>query len=125
MSEPLHNKTTIPILIQKLKFVYQEWYCIQKHIPKIQRYSMGVKIDSLFVTTIELSFILLSEKNQLIADRVISKIDVLKLMILILYETEGIDREKYISLNLKIEEIGKIVFGIKRNIKTTHNLSGK
>lgn len=125
MTELLHTHSNVPVLIQKLKFAYQEWSCIQRHIPKIHRHSLGVKIDTIFVHILELSFILLSEKNDLLATRLISKIDLLKFMLLILFEIHGIDREKYISLNLKIEEIGKIVFGIKRNIKTTHTMGGK
>lgn len=125
MSELFHTNSNLPILIQKLKFVYQEWSHIQKHIPKIHRYSIAVKIDNIFIQVIELSFILLSEKDYSLAAKLISKIDLLKFMILVLFEIHGIDEKKYINLNLKIEEIGKIVFGIRRNIKTTHNLSGK
>lgn len=117
MSELFHTNSNLPILIQKLKFAYVEWSIIQKHIPKIQRYSLGVKIDNIFIQTLELSFVLLAEKNEALAIRLISKIDLLKFMLLVLFEIHGIDRDKYVSLNIKIEEIGKIVFGIKRNIK--------
>ncbi len=125
MVELFHTNSNVPVLIQKLKFTYTEWSHIQKHIPKIYRYSLGIKIDTIFVHILELSFVLLSEKSDLLATRIIAKIDLLKFMLLVLFEIQGIDREKYISLNLKIEEIGKIVFGIKRNIKTTHTMSGK
>lgn len=125
MSEHLHTDSNLPILIQKIKFAYLEWSNIQKHIPKIHRYSLGVKIDNIFIQTLDLSFALLAEKSDLLAIRLISKIDLLKFMLLVLFEISGIDREKYISINLKIEEIGKIVFGIRRNIKTTQIKSGK
>ncbi len=125
MSEHLHTNTNLPILIQKIKCAYLEWSNIQKHIPKIHRYSLGVKIDNIFIQTLDLSFALLAEKSDLLAIRLISKIDLLKFMLLVLFEISGIDREKYISINLKIEEIGKIVFGIRRNIKTTQIKSGK
>jgi len=117
MSKFLHTNSNLPVLIQKQKFAYQEWSNIQKHIPKVHRYTLGIKIDNIFIQTLELSFMLLAEKNDLLAIRLITKIDLLKFMILNLFEIKGIDKDKYISLNLKIEEIGKIVFGIRKNIK--------
>ena len=69
---------TLPIIIQKLKFAYTEWILIQKHIPKINRYSLGIKIDEIFIDIIENSFIFITTKNEVLIIRLIAKIDLLK-----------------------------------------------
>lgn len=118
MTEFLHNRnTTVPIVIQKLKFAYLEWIFIQKHIPKISRYSLGVKIDEIFVDIIENSFVFITTRSEILIIKLIAKIDLLKFMLQTLLESKGIDNDKFISLNSKIEEMGKITFGIKRNLE--------
>lgn len=118
MTEFLHNRnTTVPIVIQKLKFAYLEWIVIQKHIPKISRYSLGVKIDEIFVDIIENSFVFITTRSEILIIKLIAKIDLLKFMLQTLLESKGIDNDKFISLNSKIEEMGKITFGIKRNLE--------
>ncbi len=118
MTEFLHNRnTTVPIVIQKLKFAYLEWIFIQKHIPKISRYSLGVKIDEIFVDIIENSFVFITTRSEILIIKLIAKIDLLKFMLQTLLESKGIDDTKFLSLNSKIEEIGKITFGIKRNLE--------
>lgn len=114
--------TNIPILIQKLKSIYCDWSIIQKNIPKIHRYSLGIKIDTNIIVLIEYCFVLISTKDILLLTKIIAKIDMLKLLIQILFDVKGIDQKTYIRINEKIEEVGKIVFGIKRNLENKNHL---
>jgi len=41
----------------------------------------------------------------------IIKVDTLKILLMILWETKSLDNKKYIALSAKIEEIGKMIGG--------------
>jgi len=75
---------------------------------------LGNKIDKLFVESIEMitqaSFLNKNEKQPYV--RVgIRKIDTLKILLMILWETKSLDNKKYVALSLKIEEVGKMLGG--------------
>jgi hypothetical protein len=75
---------------------------------------LGIKIDKLFIESIEMitqaSFLGQKEK-QLYVRAGIRKIDTLKILLMILWETKSLDDKKYIALSLKIEEVGKMLGG--------------
>lgn len=75
---------------------------------------MGIKIDSLFVESIEAisiaSFLPRTEKAPYVRLG-IRKIDTLKVLLMVLWETKSLDDKKYIALSLKIEEIGRMLGG--------------
>lgn len=103
----------MPVL-QKLKEVYLIWFEYYQNLPKLHRHTLGQKIDCLFVESIEMiaqaSFLNPREKQPYV--RVgIRKIDTLKILLMILWETKSLDNKKYIALSLKIEEIGKMLGG--------------
>ncbi len=107
------NATLLPIL-QKVKNVYLLWYQYYPVIPKTHRYSLGQKIDNFFVDAIEAitaaSFLPREEKLPYIR-LAIRKIDTLKIFLMILWETKSLDNKKYLTLSLKIDEIGKMLGG--------------
>ena len=41
----------------------------------------------------------------------IRKVDTLKIMLMVLWETKSLDNKKYIALSLKIDEIGRMLGG--------------
>ena len=80
----------------------------------MRRYSLGVKIDSLFADIIELvSIAQFSEKEKRpdIISKAITKNDVLKHMLYVLFELKGIEEQYFIELAPMIEEIGRILYG--------------
>lgn len=100
----------------KIISVYAYWHNITRHIPKMRRYSLGVKIDSLFTDIIELvSMAQFSpkEERQKILSRAITKNDCLKSMLYVLFELESIEEKYFLELGQKIEEIGKMLYGWK------------
>ncbi|MEK9134775.1 MAG: four helix bundle protein [Patescibacteria group bacterium] len=103
----------LPIL-QKAKSAYLLWYQYYPIIPKTHRYSLGQKIDNLFVNAIEAittaGFLNKEEKLPYVrlARR---KIDTLKIFLMMCWETKSLDDKKYIALSLKIDELGKMLGG--------------
>lgn len=101
-------------MLQKLKELYLLWFSYYQNIPKLHRHSLGNKIDKLFVESIEMiaqaSFLSKNEKQPYVKVG-IRKIDTLKILLMILWETKSLDNKKYIALSLKIEEVGKMLGG--------------
>ncbi|PKM91527.1 hypothetical protein CVU82_02950 [Candidatus Falkowbacteria bacterium HGW-Falkowbacteria-1] len=101
-------------LLQKSKDTYLLWYSYFKTLPKEHRFSLGIKIDNLFVEIIEfISGALYTNKDEKIfyIKTAIRKNDALKLLLLILWETKSIDNKKYLMLSEKINEIGRMLGG--------------
>ncbi len=75
---------------------------------------MGEKIDNLFVEIIEAvstaSFLDPAKKLPHVVFA-IKKTDLLKVLLMILWETKSLDTKKYIALSLKIDEVGKMLGG--------------
>lgn len=101
-------------LLQKAKTAYLVWYEYYQIIPKTHRHSLGVRIDALFVEIIEslatAVFLVREEKLQYVR-LAIRKVDTLKVFLMILWETKSLDDNKYITLSLKIDEIGRMLGG--------------
>ncbi|MCL2173969.1 four helix bundle protein [Candidatus Saccharibacteria bacterium] len=101
---------------------YKKWHTLSRHVPKIHRYSLGVKIDDCFAGLVELvamaqfSDVELRRKYLTAA---IAKNDCLKFMLYTLYEIEGIDEKSFVALSSDIEEVGKMLYGWKNKIETT------
>ena len=90
------------------------WYGYYTTLPKVHRYSLGQRIDTLFVEIIEsiaiASFLSRDEKNPYVR-LAIRKVDTLKILLMVLWETKSLDNKKYIALSLKIDGIGKMLGG--------------
>ena len=100
----------------KIINAYTYWNNIIRHIPKIHRYSLGIKIDTLFSDIIELvsmaQFSVIENRQKILA-QAIAKNDCLKSMLYVLFELKGIEEKHFIELAQKIEEIGRILYGWK------------
>ena len=106
-------KKLLPLL-EKVKTTYILWYSYYQIIPKPHRYSLGNRIDTLFVEIIEsisiASFLPKEEKRSHISVG-IRKLDTLKILLMVLWETKSLDNKKYITLSLQMDEIGKMLGG--------------
>jgi hypothetical protein len=101
-------------VLQKLKTVYILWYSYYQIIPKEHRYSLGVKIDNLFVEIMEsisLAGFLPKGEKQTYVRLSIRKVDTLKILLMILWETKSIDNKKYIALSVPLDEVGRMLGG--------------
>ena len=103
----------MPVL-EKIKSAYILWHEYHNILPKTQRYSLGNRIDRIFIELIEAisTAVFLTREEKLPYVRLsIRKLDTLKVLIMILWETKSIDNKKYIALSEKIIEIGKMLNG--------------
>lgn len=111
---PDYPPLTLLPLLQKLKDCYLLWYDYYHILPKTHRHSLGIRIDILLIETIEAisaaSFLRREEKQPYVR-LAIRKVDTLKILLMILWETESLETKQYIALSVKIEEIGRMLGG--------------
>ena len=114
--------------MQKMKTLYHLWYSYYQILPKLYRYSLGRRIDTLFVEIIETiagaSFLAREEKAPYVrlARR---KVDTLRIMLMILWETKTLDNKKYIALSEKLEEVGRMLGGWNGQLTKTQPRTGR
>ena len=110
--------------------LYIEWHTIlSHHVKKPLRYSLGIRIDALFAEVIEIIALALFspiENRILYITRAIGKNDTLKFMLFAIYELKGIEEKQFVSLSVKAEEIGRMLYGWKNQTikKTTPPVTG-
>ena len=106
-------------IIQKLISAYKQWQSFIHHLPKQTRYTLGEKIDLLFIEIFELittaRYLPQNQKSPVI-QRASLKLDTLKFFLEISWEIKMIDTKKYILLSKSLDEIGKILGGWKKQI---------
>ena len=109
----LPPQTLLPVL-QKLKTVYLIWYGYYQNLPKAHRYSLGTRVDTLFVEVMEAmsiaSFLPRTEKQPYVR-LAIRKVDTLKVLLSVLWETRSLDNKKYIAISEPLEEVGRMLGG--------------
>jgi hypothetical protein len=107
-------------LLERIKSAYVLWHEYHSTLPKTQRYSLGGKIDSLFVEAIEAvsaaAFLGRDEKTPYVR-LAVRKIDAAKLLLMILWETKSLDTKKYAALSERMDEIGKMLGGWQGQLK--------
>lgn len=118
----------MPVL-EKIKSTYILWHEIHVILPQINRYTLGNRIDKLFIEIIEsivtATFLSKEEKTPYVR-LAIRKLDTLKIFMMILWETKSIEDKKYITLSIPLDEIGKMLGGWHNQlIKQTPPLEAK
>ncbi|MDP3772372.1 MAG: four helix bundle protein [bacterium] len=109
----------MPIL-QKFIAAYKLWDEFKKSFPKQSRFTIGVKIDVLFLDVIELLFVAsrLSKEQKLpYLHKASVKLDLLKFFLQIAWELKAVDTKKYIMLSEQLNEIGKMLGGWIRGLQ--------
>ena len=101
-------------LLKKVKNAYFLWYGQYQILPKTHRHTLGSRIDTLFITLIEViaaaSFMPRQEKLPYV-QTAIRKLDAIKILIMILWETKSLDDKKYVIISEPLHEIGRMLGG--------------
>lgn len=109
----LQGAKLLPVL-ERIRNTYLFWYNIYHTVPKTHRYTLALKIDSLYIELIEMttsaSFLPKQDKLPYLRTA-IRKLDTLKILLSILWETRSVDTTKYELLSVPLEEIGKMLGG--------------
>ncbi|MHB1086554.1 MAG: four helix bundle protein [Minisyncoccota bacterium] len=107
---------------------YIVWHEYHSTLPKIHRYSLGNRIDSLFIEAMEATsaaaFLGRDEKMPYVR-LAARKIDTLKLLLMILWETKSLEPKKYVALSEKMDEIGKMLGGWSGQLKKQNSPAKK
>jgi len=101
-------------LIRKVKDAYIRWHNCHATLPKTHRYSLGTRIDAIFIEIIETaSAAQFAQKNEKLPLLVLTirKTDTLRVLLHILWETKSLDDKKYLSLSAMIDEFGRMLGG--------------
>jgi hypothetical protein len=113
-----HKNNDIPI-IKNLYELYKIYYSYSTLFPKKDRYTLGAKCEMYIIATLELlleaSCAYREEKLELIK-KANAKFDTLKLFVRLLKDLKIIDTKKYIELQGRIQEIGKMLGGWQRSL---------
>jgi hypothetical protein len=100
--------------MQRVKSVYILWFDCYRKLEKTHKYTLGQKIDNLFIEIIEAiavaTFLDKAEKQPWIR-LAIRKLDTIKILLMILWETKSLDNKKYINISKPLDEIGKMLGG--------------
>lgn len=97
------------------------WMNVAAHIPKGSRYTIGVRIENKFLDLLELSYIAYFTEKEKKAQKVtdcILVLDTLKFLISVAWEGKLISHRHYEEVALKLEEIGRMLGGWKKNLET-------
>ncbi|MBI2035176.1 MAG: four helix bundle protein [Candidatus Liptonbacteria bacterium] len=93
---------------------YKLWQEFLAHFPKNSKYTLGEKIDVLFIEILEVIFIasyLGRDKKSPYIEKARTKLDSLKFFLQIAWEVKALPNKHYIALSRPLEEIGKMLGG--------------
>ncbi len=109
-----YSHTNLLPVLEKIKGAYLFWYQSYAVLPKIHRYSLGEKIDKIFIDVIEtiITAIFLSSAEKLPYVRLaIRKLDTLKVLLMMLWETKSLGNKEYVALSERLNEVGRNLGG--------------
>ena len=95
-----------------LKECYLLWHSFLPHVPRLSRYTIGVKIDTLFTELLETTFTAQYAKSEdkiAFLGNVSHKLDNLKFFITLLWEAKGLDASKYGQISQKLVTVGRML----------------
>lgn len=109
----------MPILLA-LKESYLVWHSFLIHLPRLSRYTLGVRVDNLFTDILELALTAQYTKREakrILLETMSRKLDQLKFFITLLWETKGLDASKYSQLSGKLGTAGRMLGKWLQSIK--------
>ena len=88
------------------------WHNFFVKLPRLERYTLGVKVDNLFT---EILAIVLTaqytrrEEKKIFLEELSRKLDNLKFFVTLLWEAKGLDASKYGQLSQKLATAGRML----------------
>ena len=95
------------------------WLSIVPHIVKGARYTIGTRIENKFLDLLELSYIAYFTEKEKKVEKItdcILILDTLKFLISVAWEGKIISNKHCEDMSLKLEEVGKMFGGWKKNL---------
>lgn len=97
------------------------WHGIHNTFPRLSKYSLGEKIDALFVAMLENLFLARYSDNAskfLHLQTAGAKLDLLKFFLQVSWEIKVLDHKQFASISEPLHAIGKMVGGWQKQLKT-------
>ena len=109
-------------LFQKIYDFYKLFYAYLDHFPQKSRETLVVKIEETIIKLLE-SISTASYSNQIEKQKSLmeasANVDFLKILFRLCYELKIIDQKKYILLEEKLQEMGRMLGGWIKSLKTS------
>ena len=111
---------TIPLVLVRAKEAYQVWHGSIVNLKRVDRYTIGARVDDIFLSLLELIFRACFaydkfEKLSLVS-QAIAKADLLKFFLQVSWEHKVIDHKSYGEFILLLDEVGRMLGGWKKNL---------
>lgn len=106
-------------ILNRIKEGYLIWLNILPHIPKSSRYTIGARVENKFLDLLELSYTTYFNQKEEKSHNLsvcISKLDILKFFISIMWEGKLISNNNYEDIAKRLDEIGKMFWGWKKSL---------
>lgn len=121
MIPPPNGVTSNLPVLQKTIEAYKIWHVHYSNFPRLSKFSLGVKIDSLFTDVIELIFLAGyagADQKYTFVVRASTKLDLLKFFMQVAWELRCLDHKKYAALSTPLNEIGKDIGSWQKYLQT-------
>jgi hypothetical protein len=106
-------------ILARIKEGYLIWVNIVPHISKGARYTIGQRIENKFLDLLELTYIAYFTEKERKMEKVtecILLLDTLKFLVSVAWESKLISNTHCESVATKLEEVGKMLGGWKKNL---------
>jgi hypothetical protein len=100
--------------------VYKLWIVSSESFPKKLKYTLGGKIDDLFLECLDLLFTASfqpKDRKLIYLDKVSVRFDLLKFLLRIAWEIDALEQKKYVHISELLVEIGRMIGGWMNKIK--------
>ena len=98
---------------------YLYWVTLHKNFPKVERLSLGQKIEHSFLDVLEVTYLstyLQPDQKVIGLGKAISKLDVAKFFMQIAWENKLIPLDKYADISGKLGEVGRMLGGWRKGV---------
>lgn len=110
-----------PLVLVRSKEAYALWHKHLLNVNRIDRYTLGAKIDEVFLSLLESIFRGLFAHDKFeklsIVSQTLGKNDLLKFLLQLGWEQKVLDQKIYSTLILNLDEVGRMLNGWKKNLQ--------
>jgi hypothetical protein len=116
---PAQLSSNLPI-IQKATEAYKMWHEFHNKFPRLSKFSLGQRLDDLFVEMMENLFLARYASGERKIDYLniaATKHDLLKFLLQVAWEIQALNHKRFATLSEPISEIGKMIGGWQNDLR--------
>lgn len=110
-------------IVQKVYDLYRLFYEYIDHFPQKSREVVVPRVEQILLELLELTARAshATQQEKIVnLDQASNRLDLLKILVRLMYDLKIIDQKKYINLETPLQEIGRMLGGWIRSLKTTN-----